>query len=376
MNILHVLRAPVGGLFRHVCDLAEEQVRLGYNVGIICDASTGSATTEDKLNQLKSICNLGVHRIPMNRHIGFSDFKVFRDIPKLCSNYDVDVVHGHGAKGGAYGRILAKLLHAKAIYTPHGGSMHYSIKTPSGLFYLSLEWFLKKITDGIIFDSKSSAETYRGKLGDFSCAHRVVHNGLRDHEFESLARTPPENQFVFVGEIRKLKGLDVLLQAMVLLKERNIALSVFGSGPDEEFFRNRVKELDLSEQVVFHGSIFPVTKAFTNARCVIVPSLAESFPYIVLETVAAKVPLLATCVGGIPEIFGPHASQLLPAGDPNELAKAMQHVLDDHDSAERLATALYNHVYTHFRFSTMVEHVVGFYSELLRPFPLKMPVKS
>jgi glycosyltransferase involved in cell wall biosynthesis len=369
-----VFRSPIGGLFRHVCDLAEEQTRLGHNVGIICDATTGGISAASKLDALQPICTLGVHRLPMGRHIGLSDIKVLRAIPKLCTGA-VDVVHGHGAKGGAYGRILAKILHAKAIYTPHGGSMHYSINTPTGMFYLALERYLKQYTDGIIFDSKSSAETYRGKMGGFSCAHRVVHNGLRDHEFDSIQRTEPANQFVFVGEIRKLKGLDILLQALALIKEPDVSLSVFGSGPDEAFFKSRVQVLGLTNQVTFHSPIFPATKAFVNARCVVVPSLAESFPYIVLETAAAKVPLLTTSVGGIPEIFGPHAHQLLPAGDPNELAKAMQRVLNDHDSAERLAVSLHNHVYAHFRFSTMVEHIVGFYHELKFP-PLKLPIKG
>ncbi|SJM89504.1 Glycosyltransferase [Crenothrix polyspora] len=375
MNILHVFRSPVGGLFRHVCDLAEEQARLGYNVGIICDASTGGASAASKLDALQAICTLGVHRIPMSRHIGFSDVKVLRNIPRLCAGENIDVVHGHGAKGGAYGRILAKMLHAKAIYTPHGGSMHYSITTPTGMFYLALERCLKKFTDGIIFDSKTSAETYRGKVGGFSCAHRVVHNGLREYEFDRLPRTEQENQFVFVGEIRKLKGLDVLLQALALIKDPAVSLSVFGSGPDEAFFKNRVQVLGLINQVTFHLPVFPVTKAFVNARCVVVPSLAESFPYIVLETAAARVPLLTTNVGGIPEIFGPHAYQLLPAGDANELAKAMQRVLNDHDSAESLADSLHNHVHTHFRFSTMVEHIVGFYNELLTS-PMQLPING
>src|ERR1043165_4072571 len=63
LRILHVLRAPLGGLFRHVCDLAEEQTRMGHEVGIICDAATGGEQAEAALERLATSCALGIHRV-------------------------------------------------------------------------------------------------------------------------------------------------------------------------------------------------------------------------------------------------------------------------------------------------------------------------
>lgn len=366
MNVLHVFRAPVGGLFRHVCDLAEQQAKLGLNVGIVCDVSTGGENAIRKLKALEAVCKLGIHRMPMSRSLGLADYHVLRNLPSICQNIPLDIIHGHGAKGGAYGRFLAKRLKAKAIYTPHGGSLHYSATSPVGAIYLTLERYLKKLTHGIIFESQFSADAYQKKIGSFSCAHKVIHNGLREQEFSTLSRPTSKNQFVFVGEIRQLKGLDSLFKAMALVQATHQAkLLVFGAGPDEDAFKQQVASLGLNDAVSFNPPIFPATEAFKQATCIIIPSLAESFPYIVLEAAAAKVPLLTTQVGGIPEIFGPYAGHLLPPGEPGPLANAMQKVLENPDEAERFAGQLYDYVHENFTFDLMVEKTISFYQELL-----------
>ena len=366
MNVLHIFRAPVGGLFRHVCDLAEQQAKLGLNVGIVCDASTGGENAVNKLKQLEPLCKLGIHRMPMSRSLGLADIHVLRHLPDICQTYKLDIIHGHGAKGGAYGRLLAQKLHAKAVYTPHGGSLHYSITSPVGAIYLILERYLKKLTHGIIFESQFSADAYQNKIGSFACAHKVIHNGLREHEFSVVDRPNTSNQFVFVGEIRQLKGLETLFQAMAMLqKYSKVKLLVFGAGPDEDHFKKRRAELGLTDVITFNPPIFPATEAFKLAHCIIIPSLAESFPYIVLETAAAKVPLLTTQVGGIPEIFGPYADRLLPPGNAELLAEAMHRVLENTVEAEHFATQLHDYVQANFTFLQMVEKTVAFYQEML-----------
>src|SRR5947209_14169356 len=105
LNILHVLRAPVGGLFRHVIDLAQGQAARGHRVGLIADRSTGGSQAEATLSALASKLALGLTRVPMSRHVGVSDCLAVRHVSQRAKAVAADVVHGHGAKGGAYARL-------------------------------------------------------------------------------------------------------------------------------------------------------------------------------------------------------------------------------------------------------------------------------
>src|SRR5690606_7037252 len=95
-----------------------------------------------------------------------------------------------------------------------------------------------------------------------------------------------------------------------------------GTGPDRERYEARAAELGLAGRVRFPGAL-PTREALAAGRILVVPSRAESLPYVVLEAGAAAVPVLATRVGGIPEIFGPDAGLLLPPGDAPALAAAL-----------------------------------------------------
>ena len=138
LNILHVFRAPVGGLFRHVVDVARGQAARGHRVGLIADSTTGGAQAEATLEALARELAFGVTRIPMSRHIGVSDIPAVPHVARRASDIAADVIHGHGGKGGAYAR-LARSSHAIRVYTPHGGSLHYRWVSPIGFVYLSLE---------------------------------------------------------------------------------------------------------------------------------------------------------------------------------------------------------------------------------------------
>lgn len=366
MKVIHCFRSPVGGLFRHVCDLVKEQVKQGLQIGIICDSTTGGQQAVKSLAELERFCSLGVHRLAMSRSLGFSDIHVLILMDRLYKKLTPDLIHSHGGKGGAYGRLLARMNHAKAIYTPHGGSLHYSNKTPSGIIYLSLEKALKSLTDGLICESQFSADVYRKKIGSINGLTKVIHNGLQEKEFISVDNKKAVADFVFVGELRKLKGLEVLLQAMSrLVMERKTSLLLYGAGPDEVFFKEQTHKMGLSQVVTFLPPIFPATQAFSKARCVVVPSLAESFPYIVLEAIASKTPTLTTRVGGVPEIFGPYSEHLVPSHNVASLATAMQKVIDEPEQGRHLARLLQDYVKSKFTVDVMVSQVIGFYNEVL-----------
>jgi glycosyltransferase involved in cell wall biosynthesis len=97
----------------------------------------------------------------------------------------------------------------------------------------------------------------------------------------------------------------------------------------------------------------------------VVPSRAESLPYIVLEAAAVGLPMLATSVGGIPEIFGPDAGVLIPPGDPEALANAIGHALQDRGARHSAALRLKARVRAAFSADVMADAILDAYREAL-----------
>src|SRR5438445_6710616 len=185
LNILHVLRAPVGGLFRHVVDLATGQAARGHRIGLIADSASGGPQSDAMLEDLARVLALGLTRVPMSRQFGTRDFPAAAHVARRAAGAAADVIHGHGAKGGAYAR-LARHARAIRVYTPHGGSLHYRWGTPAGLLYLAAERALMPRTDLFLFESRFGRDVFRTKIGDPGARARVVHNGVGPADFAPI----------------------------------------------------------------------------------------------------------------------------------------------------------------------------------------------
>ncbi|MFN3854387.1 MAG: glycosyltransferase [Phreatobacter sp.] len=358
------MRAPVGGLFRHVCDLARGQSARGHRVGILADATTGGDRAAAVLADLGRELALGVTRVAMSRDLGASDWAAFRATKRLVAELGVDIVHGHGAKGGAYARLAG--AGRVRVYTPHGGSLHYARSSPVGLAYLTLEQILARRTELFLFESAYGERVFAEKVGKPSGLVRIVHNGVAPVEFEPVEPAPDATDLLFVGELRTLKGVDVLLRAMAALKAggRPLGATLVGAGPDADRFRALAEELGLGDAVRFPGAL-PARQAFAMGRLMVVPSRAESLPYVVLEAGAAGLPLIATAVGGMAEILGEDAGLLVAPGDADALAAALVRRLDDPAATADAAARLRNRIAAGFSIAAMTDGVLAGYEEAL-----------
>lgn len=377
LQIIHCLRAPVGGLFRHVVDLALEQAAVGHDVGVIFDDSTVSDAVRPQLAQLDHACKLGVRSVKMPRLPMPGDIKAYREVKAFARASGAQILHGHGAKGGAYARQAAAALRKNGqrclgFYTPHGGSLHYSPKSMAGRLFLGLERRLALKSSGIIFESAYSASIYGDVVGKGYCQTRVIPNGLGEEEFVPVPAPAEAAPFLFIGELRHLKGVDVLLKALGGLaaamtgeRGRAVRLAIVGDGPDMKTFVQLARTLGLNEQVHFLGRM-PAREAFLHGHCVIVPSRAESLPYIVLEAAAAEKPLIATDVGGISEITGGSSTQLIAADDVEGLMAAMNDFLVRPDVYLERAKTLRGAVQAKFNIELMASQITDFYLAVLR----------
>lgn len=374
MRILHCMRAPVGGLFRHVRDLATAQAQLGHSVGVICDSVSGDRLTEERLDALAPHLALGLHRFPMAREVSWQDRLSYIAIRSLCEGIQPDVLHGHGSKGGAFGRLAASHLkqlgqRTAAFYTPHGGSLNYEPRSLKGRLFMGLERRLLADTDGLIFESAHAAAAFAERVDPDRVSRRVVHNGLHPAEFETVVPAADAADFLFIGELSPIKGVDVLLAALRTINqagglERPVKLQIVGDGKLAGALRQQTQAHGLDAHVDFRGAM-PIRQALVRARCMVIPSRSESLPYVALETVAAGMPLIASRVGGIPEIVSGSDTPLVPAGDAAALAAAMlDFVRSPRDAANR-ALLLRSAIRSRFSVEEMTRSILDFYDDAL-----------
>jgi glycosyltransferase involved in cell wall biosynthesis len=371
LRIVHVLRAPLGGLFRHVLDVTREQIARGHEVGIIADSLTGGSQADRVLAELAPKLALGLFRLPIRRLPHPTDILALMQIDARLRALRPDVVHGHGSKGGTFARLPGLLpFRGGAIraYTPHGGSFNYRPGSISNRAYMFAERLLERGTDLFLFESAYIGRRFREDVGATAKLARIVLNGISEAELVPVRPGEGAADFVYVGEWRSAKGIDTLIDAVALINKRHgivATLVLVGSGPDEAILYDRAAARRVREQIRFVPPM-RARDAFRLGRIMVVPSRAESLPYVVLEAAGAHVPLVATNVGGIPEIFGPYRDRLIPPNDPNALADALHRALSAplvelNAEADQLAAF----VGSRFSLSGMADGVIAAYRETL-----------
>ncbi len=371
LRIIHCFRSPIGGIFRHVRDLAEAQARAGHQVGIVCDSSTGGAYEDQLFDDLKPHLALGLVRLPIRRSIGPSDISAFWASFKEIKSLQPDVLHGHGAKGGVLARLIGSLLRVNRyrvarLYSPHGGSLHYDSRRLSGRAIFFLERLQEYLTDALVFVCDYERHVYTAKIGKPRVRAERIYNGINDREFEKIFARPDAVDFLFIGMLRDLKGPDVFIDAFARTERavgRPLSAMIVGDGPDRDRYDHMMVSLGLGRRIDLLAAMRS-RDAFQFARFVVVPSRAEAMPYIVLEAAAADKPVIASRVGGIPEILGNDNIGLVPAGDPAALAAAMVAALGEPgwtDRARPDPVALR----TNFSVTTMADQMTALYRSCL-----------
>jgi glycosyltransferase involved in cell wall biosynthesis len=363
-RILHAVRAPVGGIFRHILDLANGQADRGHHVGILTDSLTGGERAAEALDKIAPRLKLGVHRLAIRRDPGPADILVWTQFTRLIRKLDPDVLHGHGAKAGAFVRLRRRSPDVIRVYTPHGGSLHFPLDTIKGAIYSRLERALMNKTELFLFESAFARDTFQHTIGTPKGLVRCVFNGVTADEFDPVAVAADATDVVYVGEFRHIKGADLLVDAVARLHAdgKPVTLTLAGDGEELNALKAQVEKLGLGHSVRFIGHV-KARYGFSKGRLLVVPSRGDSMPYVVIEAAAAGIPIVAANIGGIPEIFGLHRDALFAPNTVGAVADAIESALDDPAAAQARAKALRERVFQHFSQKTMVEGVLAGYRD-------------
>ena len=364
LRILHAVRAPVGGIFRHIMDLANGQADRGHHVGIIADSLTGGERAEAAFKEIAPRLKLGVHRLAIRREPFPTDVLVWARFMRLIKRLKPDVLHGHGAKAGAFIRLKARSRETIRVYTPHGGSLHYPLNTVKGAMYSRLERALMNSTDLFLFESAFARDTYQRTIGVPSGLVRCVFNGVTADEFDPIVPAADATDVVYVGEFRHIKGADLLIDAVARLRAdgKPVTLTLAGDGEELDHLKAQIARLGLGEAVRFIGHV-KARYGFSKGRLLVVPSRGDSMPYVVIEAAAAGMPMMAANVGGIPEIFAEHTDALFAPNIVGAMADAIEIALEDREAAATRARSLRERIFLHFSQKAMVEGVLAGYRD-------------
>ena len=260
--------------------------------------------------------------------------RLLRRVPRA------DLVHVHSAKAGFIGRLAAVLRGRRrvCVFSPHGWSFWAASGTERRL-YLALERLAARWCAAIVAQSES--ERQAGLVAGVGRPeqYRVVLNGVDLDRF-AAEPAPVPGRLVWVGRLAPAKRPDVAIEVGAELRRRGIdfELLLVGDGPDREDVERLLAERPGAATLAGRRSDIP--ELLREAACLLLTSEYESCPLGVIEAMAAGVPVVATAVGGVPELVADGEHGLLaPEDDVQALADAVERLLSDPEAARALGAA-------------------------------------
>lgn len=316
-RLMIILEATLGGIRKHVHDLIEGLDKERFDITFVYSIARADSVFINDLDMLAG-SEVRLVEIPMGREIGFySEIRALLRLKHLVSEIQPDIIHAHGAKAGALGRITARLCGVRhVVYTPHGGAFH-KFSGIKGLIYLGIEKFLSFLckTD-YIGVSKDSCRQIRESLKVPEASVHLVYNGIdttainRTIEDSVSARQsfdPESIKYVvlYPAVFLEAKGHLEFIEAIGTAQQKLLPQILFvlaGDGPLRDSICSMIDEYNLAEHFYMAGFITDIYTYYKACDLVILPSRSEVFGYVLLEAMASGKPVVATDAGAIPEI--------------------------------------------------------------------------
>ncbi len=221
---------------------------------------------------------------------------------------------------------------------------------------------------------------------------RILHNAVNVESFLNVNHEEAERLklgfgiaahepvMVAIGRLSKEKGQDDLLQACARLfqasRECQAKLLIVGDGVERKNLEQLTTTLGIQERVVFAGQVSNVKPFYAIADLMVLPSHSEGSPNVLLEAMAARVPVISTHVGGVPEIAThQETAWLVNARDPKAMAEAMHALLSRSQLGQKLAAKAHAHVIQHHSPQSRLRTLLEFYQELV-PKQVGMPAET
>jgi glycosyltransferase involved in cell wall biosynthesis len=364
-SVLHVAApAPVGGLERVVHGLARGQAERGDRVHVLAvlDAGTGEHPFVESLR---------ADGVPVTALAipGRAYLRERREVAALCRRLGTTVVHTHGYRPDVVDGGVAGALGIARVSTVHGfcgGGWRNRL-------YERLQCAAYRRFDGVVAVSRPLAAQLERSGVPRARLHTIPNAWAGGAEplgaDEARRRLGLEEDGCFrlawVGRVSHEKGLDVLIEALPLLTDLPIRLSVLGDGGERPGLEARARGRGLD--VRWHGMVPDAARHLRACDAFVLSSRTEGTPIALFEAMAAGLPVVAARVGGVPEVVSPAEALLVPPEDPAALAAALRALLADPASASARAEAALRRLETDFASGPWLDRYDALYRSVQSP---------
>ena len=314
--------------------------------------------------------------MPVHLLRGFNQYdpRLVWQVARLVKQLDIQVVHAHEVKSDVIAWLASGLHQAHTVTTLHGWIAN------------SLKARLFTQVDRVVVRRFERVIVVSSRLRDEICLAGVRPENVRLlHNAIVLERYHPEKQdrgflagivghplprpiVVSIGRLSHEKGHADLLDALAIVarSDRSFSLVLVGDGPERERLSARVRDLGLVNRVFMTGYLDEPQRILSEADLLVIPSHTEGLPNVALEALAMEVPVLATAVGGTPEVVEDgRTGRLVAPRSPEALANGIIQFLDDGEHWRRFAELGRQVVEREFSFSARTRMLENVYSELL-----------
>jgi glycosyltransferase involved in cell wall biosynthesis len=374
-KIIYIItKSNWGGAQKYVFDMATEVAKEGYDVEVFFG---GNGILADKL-ALAGIKTTSLQKLGRDVSL-LRDIKVLIELTRLLRQHRPDIIHLNSSKIGAIGALAGRIAGVKKIiFTAHGWAFNEERSAPSKSILKFIYWIAIMLSHKTI----TVSEAMRARVAQWPFVGgklASVHNGITPLAYlskadarEFLCALVPALQerqkAKWVGslaELHPIKNLDVAIRAIAELKEqgRDIIYLVFGEGEQRAVLEKLIADLGLQNDVFLLGHVDLGAQYLHALDIFMLVSRSEGLAYAILEAGMAKMPVIATAVGGIPEIITDMQSGILvQPNKPSEIAHAITYYIENHDREMEFKNTLHKKVADEFSVKKMLERTVVFYA--------------
>jgi len=364
ITLVQILRSPEGGIRKHVVDILENLSNEHYDTVFITDR-----TTEDRdLNYLSTKYSVEFYNLRIIDRPGFRDIvNIVKIIFFLIGKKNI-ILHGHGAKGGLYARVCSLFLKCKSVYTPHGGSLHRVFGLIKAFIFDSVERLLVPFTDLFIFESQYSSGEFQKYICNCSDKSIVNYNGVvfPQSSTQKNYAAGDEINIASFGLLRKLKGHDIVIEALAMIKKKNIPFkyTIYGYGEEKESLLKKIEEYDLKHLVNIRDFCNDILEEMRKYDLIIHPSRFESFGYVPVEAMSVKVPVLTSFEGGLKEVA--QEPLIAKSNTPFDYEKFLEGIYYGDYNLEKIAIESFEISKKKFAISLMIKVLDSSYRKLVK----------